>query len=320
MINWLFLRGAVPTDRDPKEIIHDSLAEDDDMWMHFFAELCRGNYGQVKYLCDSNFNQLKQSYAKDFDITLDSIDISYFVPFSEYDYVFARGGFNYYSPILSSCQYAHKIYYGAGKRFFPTDEIKYDLVLVDTPEQKIECEKRTGMRTELFIKPAAPLFKPMVADKEYDICYVANGPQARFKGIEWVYNTVPSHLKVLHLGLLSAYNPPSNVTCKRVPRWEMPREMAKCKLGIVPYSEVDSCPRVIPEMFACNLPVLVSEETRYWKDKYPCAIANRDIFWKVAESMCKFDHGMENYNYYQNNLTVKHAAERVKGLFYGSSL
>jgi len=40
-------------------------------------------------------------------------------------------------------------------------------------------------------------------------------------------------------------------------------------MGIVAVdSEIDSCPRVIPELLACGLPIVVLDKARFWKDKY----------------------------------------------------
>ena len=76
----------------------------------------------------------------------------------------------------------------------------------------------------------------------------------------------------------------------------MAEHMSKCKVGIVAVDPtVDSCPRVIPEMLACGLPIIVLDGTRFWVDKYiegvynsryPYAsgeLATKEHFWSTVK-------------------------------------
>jgi hypothetical protein len=124
--------------------------------------------------------------------------------------------------------------------------------------------------TTLFIKPAADnIFYPHDVEKKYDICFPANAAQD-FKGHKFVYSTVPKSFSMLNLGNKpERYKRPKNVDTKRVLRTDMAKNISLCKVGIVAAnSEIDSCPRVIPEMLACGLPIVVRKGTRFWVDKY----------------------------------------------------
>ena len=227
MNNWLFLRG---------EIKSGSIVDNDhDMWIQLFNELKRGDNGEVWFKGQN-------------------------VP-RETNIVFARGGFDYYIPILKQLPNSYKIRYGAGRRYMPESEIKYDLVLVDTENQKKEVlNKYPEPNVHLLIKPAAQHFEYIETKKEYDVCFIARH-KADFKGIKWVYANCPRDISILHLGGDINTVHPSNVTIKLVDRKDMPLLINQCKVGIVPYEDVDSCPRVIPEMLACGLPLVISEKT-----------------------------------------------------------
>lgn len=300
MKKWLFLRGAVPTDRDPKEIMHDSLEQDDDMWIHLFAELCGDECGWIWYKDFEGINKYKEN-----------LFVSKHLP-PQVDYVFARGGFDYYNEIIDKCPNAYKIYYGAGRRYLPSKDV-YDLVLVDTPNQ-LNIARLKGFNAKLFIKPAAPHFRPIQSMKGLDLCYIANGPQYRFKGIEWIYKTIPDDISMLHLGIPSKFTPPGNVTTKRVSRTDMPQEISKCRLGIVPYEAIDSCPRVIPEMMACGIPLVCLDTVNFWRDKYPCVVTDKDHFWRTVTAMLSGHTMSDNGEYYKKNLSVKIAADHIKEL------
>ena len=45
----LLLRGQVPQDRDPRQIMFDSLTECDDVWTQLVARLAEDDYGEVWY-------------------------------------------------------------------------------------------------------------------------------------------------------------------------------------------------------------------------------------------------------------------------------
>ena len=198
---------------------------------------------------------------------------------------------------------------------------KYDLLLQDSIEQLEICKQRfPQIRSSLFIKPAPDnLFYPMLeVKKEYDICFPANGAQD-FKGHSMVYNTVPPELTLLNLG----NNPrkfkyPSNVTSYRVLKTEISKHISKCKVGIVAVrAEIDSCPRVIPEMLACGLPIVVLDSVRFWKEKYIVSgvtgeLANEDNFWTVVKHVLDNVDKYNSRKYYEENLSLEVAAKFLR--------
>ena len=298
-MKYLMLRGAWDS-RTQK-----SIDDDDDMWMQLFAELCGMDYGIIWLQGD----YYTKHYRNNVHIIC-SPECNF-----DADIVFARGGFDYYD-IKNTAKYA--IRYAAGKRFVPTakEYNLYDLLLVDSEKQKADVLKvYPDANVQLWIKPAANHFKPVEVDKEYDICYIANGQQAIIKNIQWVYDTVPSDLKVLHLGYPSDITPPDNVTCRRVDRIDMPTEISRCKVGIVPYRDIDSAPRALIEMIACRVPVVAFEGVNIWHAKYPCHKASKwmSVFWGEVQYRLRW---WKNYSsvleHYDMSTTT--AADYLRGL------
>lgn len=309
MSNWLFLRGAWD------ERTQNSIDTDDDMWLQLFAELVEKNdYGNI-YFNATNIDIRKIiKYTNNCDIA------TWFTGgiVGAKQIVFSRGGFDWQVDILKKCPTVYKIRYGAGKRFMPEPEIDYQLVLVDTEKQKANVlAKYPKANVQLFIKPAAYHFKSLDMEKEYDVCYIANGQQARFKGIEWVYNTAPSDISVLHLGYPSEFEPPANITCRRVDRINMPAEINKCRIGIVPYDSIDSCPRVIPEMLACGLLLVILDTVVFCRERCIYIDSDKDWFWaQVKNQLRQYDseYSKEISKYYQKNLSIPIAAQHIKDL------
>lgn len=293
----IFLRG----EWDSRTL--DSIKSDDDMWL----QLCREAYNNpnVGFMYDKR-NRVLKFINGDVDISNTKI-------------CFSRGGFPWQAEFIRKNKFKFIIRYGAGRRIFPEQNIKYDLILVDSGKQKrLIKEKNKSYPVELFIKPAAKHFKYIDVEKKYDICFIAKDEQASFKGVRWVYNTVPKSIKVLHIGSNGMYSPPRNVTCMRIDRIDMPEYINMCKIGVVPYwNEIDSCPRIIPEMMACGVPVLCSDQVHYWRDKYQCTYTNVINFWGVAKNMLSAYTGESMLNtlkYYNNNLSIKKASQYLKNI------
>ena len=317
-MKWLFLRGAVPTDRNPKEIIFDTLEECDDMWTHLFYNLLgEDDYGEMWY----SGGDREQKYAKNY--------IERYVksfkkePGFEPDIIFARGGFEEYDRLLQKYPKAFKIYYGAGKRHIPLTKFqKYNLTLQDSLERWNKArEKCPNMKHTMWVKPAVDhLFYPKSIPKEYDICFIANGTQAKIKNIKWVYKASPTNVKILHLGNRSSLKAPKHITTKRVLRSEMATEISKCHIGIVPYTKTDSSPRVIPEMLACGIPIVVLDTVHFPKEKYigpECGAVSRQMtYWTVVNVMLHKAKSENNtqaiHNYYINNISMAVASEKLR--------
>jgi len=322
-MNWLLLRGAVPIDRDHNEIIFSSIKETDDMWSLLFQELLdESDYGEIWYYGKTGrnhrmSNNLVERWVGNYG--------TYETNFSP-DIIFARGAFIEYHKVFYRFPKSLKIRYGAGRRFFPQQGFyDYDIILQDSPEQVKICEaKFPKVLTTLFIKPAADnIFYPIEQEKEFDVCFPANGSQP-FKGHGFVYGTVPKDIKLLNLGNTSKTKYPNNVTSYRVLRKEMAEHYAKCKVGIVTVAgNIDSCPRIISEMLACDLPIIVLDEVRFWKDKYiesaassrsPFStgeITNKASFWDYVRFVL---NNLELYaprKYYEENLSLEKSAKFI---------
>lgn len=276
----LMLRGFVPKDRDPKEIVHDGWESEEDMWT-FLADALGDERAEIVYVGGKRYVE----YSEKCSIRWVK-DINHIKPSFNPDCVFCRGGFPEWDKVIKAFPGAYKIYHGAGKRYLPGNK-GYSLLLVDSPSQDKRARKH-GFNAYLWSKPAAPIFAPKNVAKEFDFCYVADGRfpfRAKIKGVEWVYKTAPKHLKILHLGWGGACRPPKNITVRRVVRGEMPNEYAKCRVGIIPYTDYDSAPRTIPEMIACGLPVVQLDCVH---SNNPWGIVKSvpaNEFWKTAESL-----------------------------------
>lgn len=280
----LMLRGRVPNDRDPKEIMATSLDDDLDVWTHI--AMAMGDTVEVLYWG----GRRSVEYDKNKGVVWVPSFKNY-VPDFKPDIIFARGGFSEYHDILRRFPDSFKIYYGAGKRHLPIKGFSdYQMTLQDSIKQwRRAREKFPNIPHILWHKPVPPQFKPQDVEVKYDVCYIANGGQAGIKGIPWVYKTVPKDLKVLHLGLPSKYKAPKNVKCKRVLKKDMPKWISKCKVGIVPYKSVDSAPRALYEMLACGLNVLVSRNLNYNTFNPPMGILKQhDYFWADLKRILPF--------------------------------
>lgn len=331
-MKFLMLRGQVPIDRNPQEIVFDNIEDLDDVWsLLFFMMLGDNDYGELWYWGGKREKKFAYNFVERWMYSFNDFDIGKINPCNPRftpDAIFCRGGFKEYHYVLKRFPRAIKIYYGAGNRFLPQPGFyDYDIILQDSPEQLEICRQEfPDVLSTLFIKPAADnIFYPMPEiKKEYDVCFPANGAQP-FKGHKFVYDTVPKDIKLLNLGNNPRnYKYPENVTSYRVLRSNMAENIAKCRVGIVVVqSQVDSCPRVIPEMLACGIPIVVLEDIRFWKGKYMVSaanpnideatgeLANRENFWDTVRAVLKHDY----YNprkYYEENLSLNHAAEFLR--------
>jgi len=319
-MNFLFLRGQVPRDRNPQEIVFNTIEECDDVWTHLIFNMTQSQDqtelwywgGNREHKFSSNFTE---RWVNNFDKYTNE-----FVP----DVIFCRGGFQQYHPVLKRFPNAFKIYYGAGRRFLPQPGFyNYDLILQDSPQQlKISQEKFPKSYSSLFVKPAIDhIFKPLDIEKKFDIVFPANGSQHTLKGHSFVFKGLPNQYNCLNLGNPSPLKMPSHISRKRVLRPDMPQYLQQAKVGIVCCGgDVDSCPRVIPEMIACNIPVVVFSETRFWQDKYITPetgiISNRKNFWSNVEYVL---NNLEKYNprsYYDKELSLKKASEFILNIIH----
>lgn len=304
-MNWLFLRGQWD------ERTENSIRSNDDAWLQLFVELASesDDTGIIMFWGKNRRIELRHN------INIIGIDdFSNIGELNGVDIVFARGGFPEYDHVIKKCVNAKKIYYGAGRRYLPNSDI-YDMILCDTVHQSDMVFMHCKGKTELLIKPFAKHFKYIPMEKKYDVCFIANGTQENIKGIKFVYETAPADISILHLGYPGKFKKPDNVHQLRVDRIDMQKYINQCKMGIIPYfdNSYDSCPRVIPEMLACGLPLLVSDNLIYNNKLYKTKWVNKENFWDRARTMFDSFHDYEfNAINAANTFDIKHAAEDIK--------
>lgn len=320
-MNWLLLRGEVPQDRSPQEIVFNTIEEVDDTWSQlFFAMIKPEDQAELWYWGGNREHKFAENFTERWVPNFATYK-SDFIP----DVIFCRGGFKEYHPVLKRFPNAFKIRYGAGRRFLPCQGFyDYDLLLQDSKEQLRICKQKfPHIPCSLFIKPAADsLFYPIDGiEKEYDVCFPANGMTVR-KGHDFIYHTLPKDISVLNLGFPSSRAAkPDNVVSYPVIKSEMNKHIQKCKVGIIASTlqgtmSWDSCPRTLPELLSCGLPVVVLDELEFWAEKYitPMTgkLASRSNYWETVQDVLD---GCDKYSarkYYEDNLSVKHAAKFLR--------
>lgn len=274
------LRGFYPTDRrNPSEILYDSLERETDMWTHL-ANAIRRPQDTCTVLYAGKKHHRRYS---------DSLDVMFVNDIKDYkgpkpQFIFARGGFDEWYDFVNIHSSALRVYYGAGKRLVPSRG-RWNMVFVDGPHQRdLVKEEKPYQNTQLFWKPAPPHFKHIPGIKQqYDVCYVAVHPKDKRKRLHWVYDTCPKDLKILQLGEDPGHHP-KNVTHMNLTREEMPLAINACRIGIAPYTSDDSGPRIVPEMNACGLRVVLSETVPIWDVMYNTTRSSDEEFWGVVRA------------------------------------
>jgi glycosyltransferase involved in cell wall biosynthesis len=317
-MNFLLLRGEVVKDRPVSEIMFDSIEECDDIYSLLLERIMsKKDYGEIWYYGGGpRRNNLASNLVERWIPNFKTYK-TMFKP----DVVFARGAFEEYNSVLYKFSKAVSIAYGAGRRYLLQPGFTgYDIILQDSPEQVEICKKKFPKAlTTLFIKPAPDnIMFSINVEKRYDICFPANSAQI-FKGFDFVYSTIPKNIKLLNLGNQpNRFKHPNNVTSYRVLRTEIAKHYSKCKMGIVVVdSKIDSCPRVIPELLANGLPIVVLDTVRFWKDKYIVSgvtgeLATKDNFWEIVRYVLKNLDKYESRKYYEENLSLLIAAKFLK--------
>ena len=316
----LFLRGKVPTDRDPKQIMFNKLSECDDMYTQLAYKLSAGGTGQIWYWGGNRHVGYKRGFSEHWFPKFKSATMQV-AP----DVIFARGGFPEYDVVLNRYEKAFKIYYGAGKRYFPQTQFKkYGLILVDTPEQRKGVQDRfPGARVELLVKPAADnIFKPMGGqEKIYDVIFVGNESKGDMKGHRFVLSQIPLGLKVLVVGIVSKKlrKKYPNVTFTGwVPRKKIPKYYAQSKVAVIACVAKDSGPRVLAEALACGCPVVVRAGLRCDFSKYVTLDTGMMLWddefsggvWSMVDNYAAYNPR----EYYLKNLSLDVAANHIRSM------
>lgn len=313
----LFLRGQVPKDRDPRQIMFDTLDECDDMWTQLARELSKDDYGEVWYWGGKRKVKYAENFVERWVPNFDKTNL----PFQP-DVIFARGGFPAYDGILGRTK-SFKIYYGAGRRHVPQNRFKaFDLILTDSPRQLADIQKVSKSPASLFPKPAAEnIFRPTPSQKAYDVIFIGNEAPDDKKGHKYALSSIPPRFSVVCVGIASSKlrkKFPHIHFTGWIPRKRIPEYYGKSKVALVTAAKVDSCPRVIPESLACNCPLLVLESVRFWKEKYITPTTGvlfdkRNLAGSLSDMLSRVDE-YQPYEYYKNNLSLSVSAQYIRNM------
>jgi len=325
-MNILFLRGQVPpANEHPEKLEYRYISDCEDMWTQLFWKMTNvlGATGEMVYQGGIREKQVDRCFTERWVKSIGS-----YKPKKAPDVVFCRGGFPYYDKLVERFSGALKVYYGAGDRFYPTSEfINYDLFLVDTPKQAEEVKVLAmSAKVALFVKPAAYLFRPAPVKKTYDVCFMANATQAEIKGHElFLKSMAGSGLSILNVGNVDqkyvdmAKDLGVNIEWKGWHlRKDLPSIISSCKVGVVCSVSKDSCPRVIPEYLACGLPVVATEDVRFWSEQYITSesgvVVPRDGILDGVKDVLGRLKSFNAAGYYEKELSLEKSADSIAGM------
>jgi glycosyltransferase involved in cell wall biosynthesis len=321
MKTGLLLRQQIPKDKE--RITFNSLNEVDDMWIHLFYKLHKklglkhsevwmwgGGPRDVIYE-DGFVERWFPEYPTDI----------------QFDFIFSRGGFKEYIPVMDANPNAFKMYYGAiyKDRFNPItngDHNKYDLVLTDSRTQYDEIDK-AGFKPFRLLKPCAEnIFKKMDRIKEYDILFIANAKQKKIKGHKWFFDVMRERkYKILHIGNLDTdiiqWSHGLDIDFTGwMNRRKIPIFASRAKIGVC-CSTGDSCPRVIPEYMAMGLPVVVRDNPglHLWDDFIGydscCLIKDKAGFLSAIDLYIENYKNMDTRKFYEKNLSLDKVSDEL---------
>lgn len=321
MDTGLFLRQQIPKDKE--RITFNYLEEVDDMWIHLFYELHKklglkhseiwmwgGGPRRVNYkegFVEKWFPEFPTNYRPDF--------------------IFSRGGFKEYIPVMQANPNAFKMYYGAiyKDRFNPKangDYTNYDLVLADSKIQ-YDAIQKSGYRPFKLLKPCAEnIFKELKLDKTYDIVFIANSKQKKTKGHEWFFETMKQRdYKILQIGNFDPevmrWSEGLNIDfIGWIPRKEISKFACRAKVGVC-CSTGDSCPRIIPEMQAMGIPVVIrnSPGLHLWDDfvKYDscCVMNDKEGFLRAIDLFVENHKNIDARSFYEKELNLDKISNKL---------
>lgn len=314
MRRLLFLRGAYDV------AFPRWLDEYDDMWVHLAAAL-GADQTEIWYLAESLPKHSAIEVKPGLTVrAVTGLEGNSFKP----DVVFARGGLPWMAVAPRVFSDAFCVYYSAIRnRDIPPADSGWGLVFVDSPKS-LQASRTIGFNTEMFIKPAADnVFLPAgPTDKKYDVIFVGNWPRTGTgmdKGHKFFFNNLKGY-RGLQVGRF-----PEHWASKygdvwsfagRVSRWHLPMLYAKAKVAVIHCPGRDSCPRVLPEALACNCPVLITTDTRFWTDKYIVPqsgiVTSTDLFRDRLQRMMKVYERFTPRQHYQANLSIPVASEYIR--------
>ena len=325
-LNFIFLRGSVPPKNEhPEKLYYKNIEECEDVWTQLFFYLCKkmNAHGELLYQGENREFVVDGSLREKWVPFLASYKPSFYP-----DLIICRGGFDYYDFFVERYPKAKKVYYGAGKRYFysPNSCVKnYDLFLVDSKRQ-LDFIRSHNKNVSLFIKPAALLFKSYKVEKKYDICFMANASQAKIKRHSLMIETFSnSKYKILNLGnkdnslIKLAKKLNTNVIWNGWSlRKNLPPKISECKVGLCCSNNIDSNPRILPEMLACDIPIIVTDNVNFWREKYinektGIVTSEHDILSAVKFILDNYDQFYPR-EYYEKYLSIEKSVEHLANL------
>lgn len=235
------------------------------------------------------------------------------------DVIFARGGYAVYEPVLAACPDAKKIYYGGGRRWKPEAD-RYDLVLVDTPDQAAEI--RPG--AEVWYKPAATCFGAVECEKKYDVVFCCHSDSPH-KGHKWLLDRLPGDLRILRIGpedplfvAAAECGDQEVIFTGKIDRREIPPWAAQARVAVVcDDGTQDSGPRILAEYLAMDIPVIVRRTVRadlgfYINERTGRAVGeDRQEFRVALAALLGRADRTDPRRWYDENLSIENAAGQI---------
>lgn len=195
---------------------------------------------------------------------------------------FFRGGFPEYGKLtrMRTEFFGLTLYCGTGQRVYPEHGGIYNKILV---EDNRDIAVRNSNTVPFYKTANMQIFKPLIVGQKYDICWPCNFSQLRYKGQEWFIKEVGEStylqgLKILHVGnkseigkkLCQKYKVSNIEFVGYVSRPNLNVLLNQSKLGLVTSNLSDGCPRIVTEIMASGIPLLLRDKTRasfyYCKD------------------------------------------------------
>jgi len=259
------------------------------------------------FLVGDKMKILRQRFVNSFDDIFDPIYNYFRCP---PDISFFRGGFPEYdklvneygnpSRIIGNCL-GLKLYCGTGKRIHPQYGGRYDRVLLED-----ERDYTPGYHQIPFYKTASPIhFYMNDRDPKYDICFISNFTQDRYKGQEFFIKEVSKSEYLRSLDIVHFGNQPEKgrKLCEKYKvrnikfgghksKTFLNQIINKSKFGLVCSNQLDGCPRVITEILSCGTPLLLRSSTRllnFYKKNGVVIFDDSRIESTIKEAMTNYD-------------------------------
>ncbi len=230
--------------------------------------------------------------------------------------IFNRGGFPKYAPILQEFSGTPKMYYGAGSRFLPSTD-DYSIIYYDSYERQKKLSQYKAPLAPM-IKPAVErFFRPVDVEKKYDVLLMSSSPGPH-KGYAWFYQNLPQWATVLRVGRPDQWS----LAMKRSERVTLvgPIERAKiaeiacqARVGVVMSEPMDGCPRILSEMLAMDIPILVRAGVTLIPDLYlsrfsGCVCSENDFADVLASMLARI---YQPAKWYSEHLSMEIAAKSM---------